>query len=152
VADDAEDEPVRRRRRLPTPPGWVAAVLTGVVVGLLGAALTVGSLRGCDAVRGTESCGGGPGLLLLVVILALMVVLGALLLTLMRQTNARAASFLGVGVLAVVVLLTPQDQLFSAWMFLVVPVLAAAGYLLANWVTTAFVEPRPERGPEHDVR
>jgi hypothetical protein len=28
----------------------------------------------------------------------------------------------------------------------------AASYLVAHRVTTALVEPRPERGPQHDIR
>ncbi len=26
------------------------------------------------------------------------------------------------------------------------------GYVLSHWVTTAFIEPEPEDGPQHDVR
>ncbi len=132
-------------------PGWVAALVTGLVVGASGAGLTWVSLRGCEAVKGTESC-GGPGLLLLVVIVVLMVLLGGLLLALLRVPEPRSTSFLGVGVLVVVVLVTLIQQLFSGWMFLVVPLLGAASYVLALRITTAFVEPTPERGPEHDVR
>jgi hypothetical protein len=151
----APQEPDRARPRgprLPTLPGWLAALLSGLVVGVLGALLTYLSSRGCDAVRGTKSCGGGPGLLLLVAILALMVLLGAVLLAALRLPDARATSFLGVGVLTVVVMLTLMDQLFSPWMFLVVPVVGAAAYVLAHGVATAFIEPGPEPGPEHDVR
>jgi hypothetical protein len=64
----------------------------------------------------------------------------------------RATSVLGVGVLCVVALLVLFDALTSPWMFLVVPLVCGAGFVLAHRVTTAFVEPRPERGPEHDVR
>ena len=53
---------------------------------------------------------------------------------------------------AVAVLLTPEDVLFSAWSFFVVPLAGAASFVLAHWVTTTFVEPTPERGPEHDIR
>lgn len=141
----------RKRPGPPRLPGWVAALLTGLVVGVFGAALTWASLRGCDAVKGTESC-GGTGLFLLVVIVVLMVLLGGLLLALLRVPEPRSTSFLGVGVLVVVVLVTLIQQLFSGWMFLVVPLLGAASYVLALRITTAFVEPTPERGPEHDVR
>jgi hypothetical protein len=37
-------------------------------------------------------------------------------------------------------------------MLLAVPVVGAAAYVLASWVTTAFVEPRPQKGPEIDAR
>ncbi len=141
----------RKPPSLPAVPGWVAALVAGFVVGAFGAGLTWVSLRGCEAVKGTESC-GGTGLFLLVVIVVLMVLLGGLLLALLHVPEPRSTSFLGVGVLAVVVLVTLIQQLFSGWMFLVVPVLGAASYALAHRITTAFVEPVPERGPEHDVR
>lgn len=141
----------RKRPSLPALPGWVAALVTGLAVGASGAGLTWLSLRGCEAVKGTESC-GGPGLFLLVVIVVLMVLLGGLLLALLRVPEPRSTSFLGVGVLVVVVLVTLIQQLFSGWMFLVVPLLGAASYVLALRITTTFVEPTPERGPEHDVR
>ncbi|QWZ07476.1 hypothetical protein KRR39_18835 [Nocardioides panacis] len=141
----------RRRPRLPPPAGGVAALVTGALVGLAGALLTYLSLRGCEAVRGTESC-GGPGLLLLVVILGLMVLLGSVVLAALRVSEPRGTSLLAVGVLAVVVLLVPQEALFSAWTFLAVPVMGAAAYALARWVTHLHVETPPERGPAHDVR
>ena len=131
--------------------GGVAALVTGALVGLGGALLTYLSLRGCEAVRGTESC-GGPGVLLLVAILAVMVLLGGVVLAAFRVSEPRGTSLLAVGVLAVVVLLVPQDALFSAWTFLVVPVAGAAAYALAHWVTHLHVETPPERGPAHDVR
>jgi len=146
----------RRARRtgpaLPALSGRMASVLVGLLVGLLGAALTFAALRGCDAVRGTESCGGGPGLLLLVAVLAVMVLAGALGLALLAVAEPRSTSFLAVGVLCVVALVTLMEQLFSPWMFLVVPLLTGLCFLLAHWVSTTFVEPPPERGPEHDVR
>ena len=113
--------------------------------------LTYLSLRGCEAVRGTETC-GGPGIFLLVAILALMVLLGGVLLAVLHVSEPRGTSLLAVGVLAVVVLLVPQDALFSAWTFLAVPVVGAAAYALARWVTHLHVETPPERGPAHDVR
>ena len=155
-ADEPTQEPGQRkapraRRGLPTLPARVAALLGGLVVGAFGAGLTWVSLLGCDAVRGTESC-GGTGVLLVLVILVLMVLLGGLVLTLLHLSDAKATSFLAVGVMFVVVLLTPQDALFSPWMFLVVPLVSAAAFVLAHWVTATFVEPRPEKGPAHDVR
>ena len=141
----------RSRPSLPTPPGWVAALVTGLVVGAAGVALTYLSLRGCEAVRGTQTC-GGPGLLLLVVFLVLMVLLGGVVLAVLGLPDSRSTSFLAIGVLCVVVLLAPTDRLFSAWMFLLVPLVAAAAYVLAHRVTTTFVEPGPEKGPEVDVR
>ncbi len=122
----SEPEPAQPRRRarsrpsLPRLPGWVAALVTGIVVGLFGVALTALSLRGCEAVRGTQSC-GGPGAFLLVVILVLMVLLGGVVLAALGVSESGSTSFLAVGVLCVVVLLVLADRLFTAWMFVVVP-------------------------------
>jgi hypothetical protein len=149
---DRDEEPAPRLPfALPSPPARIAAMLAGAVVGAVGVALSYLSLQGCNAVRGTKSCGGGPGLLLLIVILVVMALLGGVLLALWAVPEPRSTSLLGVGVLAVVVLLGVLPQEYSVWMFLVVPVICAASYLLAHWVTTAFVE-LPEKGPQHDIR
>ncbi len=153
-AAEPEQEVERERRpfHLPALPVRLAAALTGVVVGLAGAVLTYAALQGCDAVRGTETCGGGAGLALLLVILVLMVLLGGVLLAAWRVSESpRGTSFLAVGALAVIAMLTAADQT-AVWTFVAVPVLCALTYLLATWVTTTYVEPQPERGPEHDVR
>jgi hypothetical protein len=138
---EREPEPAPRRKAPRTAPllaPRVAAGLTGLLVGAAGTALTYGSLRGCEMLRGTESC-GGPGLLLLVAILALMVLAGALLLALLKVSTARGTSFLGVGLMAVVVLVALMEQLFSVWMFLAVPLICAVSYVAAHWVTTVDV-------------
>jgi hypothetical protein len=151
--EEPDEEPVAEREpfRLPTIPGRLAAAITGLLVGAFGAMLTYLSLKGCDALRGTETC-GGTGVLLLVVILVLMVLLGGVVLAAWQITDPRSTSFLAVGVLAVLVMLTLMQQLFSPWMFLIVPILSALAYVLSHWVTTAFIEPKPEDGPQHDVR
>ena len=140
------------RLSMPSLPPRLAVAVTGLLVGIVGVALTYVGLQGCDAVRGTATCGGGPGLLLLVVILAVMVLLGAACLRLLGIGEAGGTSFLAVGVVVVVCLLALQGVLQSAVMALVLPVLCVLAYLLAHLVTTAFVEPRPEKGPQHDVR
>ena len=144
--------PARRKAARTTPrvPGAAGAVAAGLLVGFGGTALTWAGLRGCEALRGTDSC-GGPGLWLLVAIVVVMVVVGALLLALLKVPDPHGTSFLGVGITAVVALLVLMDSLFSPWMFLVVPLLAATAYALAHWVTTRFVE-LPEDGPNVDVR
>jgi hypothetical protein len=128
--------------RLPAVPSRVAALVTGLVVGLFGVAATSLALAGCEAMTGTSSC-GGPGFFLLVAILAAMVLLGTGLLRAWKVADAGSTSFLAVGVLTVVVLLVLLDLVFSAWMFLVVPLLAAAAYALAHWVTTRFGDEAP---------
>jgi len=145
----------RPRRRpdlsaLPDLDPRLAALLTGLVVGVVGCLLTYLGLRGCELLRGTSSC-GGPGLFVLVAILALMVVTGAVLLAAWKIGEPVATSLLGVGITTVVGMLVLLDVIFSGWMFLVVPALTTAGFGAAHWVTTRFVD-QPERGPEIDVR
>lgn len=130
-------------------PG-AASLVVGALVGAVGTGLTWAALQGCEALRGTDSC-GGPGLLVLVAILALMVIAGALLLKALRVAEPNATSFLGVGLMTVVVLVTLMESLFSAWMFLAVPVLTALSYLAAQWVSTRFVDTE-KAPPGVDVR
>jgi len=126
-------------------------LLTGLVVGLLGAVLTYGGLQGCEVLRGTDSCGGGPGFLLLVGILAVMALAGGGLLAWLGVSDPRSTSFLGVGITAVVAMLALLETLFTSWMFVLAPVLSGAAYLLAWWVTSRFVE-QLDDGPGVDVR
>jgi hypothetical protein len=140
----------RAARTGPLVPVPVAAVLTGLLVGLAGTALTYVSLRGCEMLQGTESC-GAPGLGLLVVIVVLMMLGGALVLKVLGVSDPRGTSFLAIGLMCVVVLVTLMEDLFSAWMFVAVPLICAASYAIAHWVTTQFVEAADDR-PHVDVR
>ena len=151
----AEPAPPRRKaprapRTTPVVSAPIAAVLTGLVVGVLGTTLTYVSLRGCEMLKGTESC-GAPGLGLLAAIVVLMVLGGAVLLRLLRVSEPRGTSFLAVGLMCVVVLVTLMEDLFSAWMFVAIPLISAVSYATAHWVTTQFVETVDER-PHVDVR
>lgn len=130
----------RRERSTPSLPGPVSAVLTGVIVGAVGAAATYGAMTGCEAVRGVSTCGGAPGFFILVAIFVLMVLLGSAVLKAFRVSDSNSTSFLAVGVVTVIVMLTLLDVIFSVWMFAVIPVLSALAFLLANWVTTRFDE------------
>jgi hypothetical protein len=143
--------PKRPKRTGPLLPAPLAALATGLLVGLVGTALTWVSLRGCESVRGTDSCGGGPGFGLLVLIVVVMVLLGAALLRLLGLSEAGGTSFLAIGLLCVVVLVTLMEELFSVWMFLAVPLISAATYALGHWITTRFVE-STDPGPGPDVR
>jgi hypothetical protein len=125
-------------RSLPRLSGRAAAALTGAVVGAGGTAATVGALAACEAVRGVSTCGGAPGFFVLVAILALMVLSGALLLKAWQTKDPGSTSFLAVGIVAVVAMLVLLDVIDSPWMFLVIPALGAASYLLAHWVATRF--------------
>jgi len=142
--------PPAAERSGPRLPPRLAAVLTGLLVGLAGAGLVFGGFRGCEVVRGTDSC-GTPGGLLLVAIVIVMVLIGSVLLAWLRVSDARGTSFLGVGITCVVAMVALLETLFSTWMFVVVPLVSAAAFLLAEWVTTRFVE-QPDRGPGVDVR
>ncbi len=131
-----------KSRRVPRGPvltGYPASALTGLLVGLLMVGLTVASLRGCEAIRGTSTC-GGPGLLVLVIILVLLVMLGQVLLKALRVPDPGSTSFLAVGLIAVVALLFLIDVILDWQMVIVIPLVGMASFLLSHWVTTAFVE------------
>jgi hypothetical protein len=135
-------EPTPRPKRefhLPTIPGVAASVVTGVVIGLLAVLLTGLSLRLCELLKGMPSC-GGPGIFLLIAILILLTYVGGWLLRAWRITDPISTSFLAVGLLAVIAMLFFIDALFSPWMLLVIPVVAAGTYALSWWVTTTFVD------------
>jgi hypothetical protein len=112
--------------------------VTGLVVGVAGGAATYAAMAGCEAVRGVSTCGGAPGFFILVAIVVLMILLGTLLLKAFKVGDPGSTSFLAVGVVTVVAMLTLLDVILSPWMFVVIPVLSAAAYLLAHWVTTRF--------------
>jgi hypothetical protein len=134
-------EPARVRRPLPTVSlaGLPAAAVTGVVVGALGVLLVWLAGVGCEAVRGTSSCGGGPGLLVLVVVLGVLAWVGSLLLRVFAVPDAGSTSVLAVGVLAVLVMVFLLGSLEAWWAALAVPVASVAAYCVAWWVTTAVV-------------
>ncbi len=144
-APDAPEEPAPGARKasrtvsLPAIGGRAAAIVTGLVVGALLVGLVWGSLRLCEVVRGTSSC-GQPGFLVLLAILVLLVLVGRALLNGFGVGDAGSTSFLGVGVAAVVVLLFLSGQLFEWWTALVVRAAAVVSFTLAHWVSTAFVE------------
>ena len=140
----------RAARTGPLLPARLAAALTGLVVGAAGTGLTYAGLLGCEALRGTDSC-GGSGVFLLLAIVVLMVLGGTVMLKALGMKDPGGISFLAVGVTCVVVLVTLMEELFSPWMFLAVPLISCAGYVLASWVTTRFVETQ-ETGPGVDVR
>jgi hypothetical protein len=128
------------RSTIGRPPAFPAAILTGVVVGLVGTGLTVLGFHGCHAARGTTSCGGGPGLTLLVLIVLVMALVGIVLLRVLGVEPARTIAVLGTALICVVAMLLLSGVLFSVWMFLAIPLIGAATFGLAYWVNTAFVE------------
>lgn len=129
-----------RRPRLRTIklPGWVAALVTGLLMGLLIVGLTAAFERGCAAIRGTSSC-GSAGLWLNLLSLIIAIVVGSLLLKLFGQTDTGSTSFLAVGLVVVIAMLFFLGSIFSWQMIIVIPVLSALAYLAAQWVTSSFV-------------
>ncbi len=125
---------------MPAIGGYPAAGLTGLLIGLLLVGLTAGALRGCEALRGTATCGGGLGITTLVGIMALLVVLGGLVLRRFDVPDPISSSFLALGMVSVVSLLFLLDILMTPWGIVLIPLLTVLSYLAARWVTTAFVE------------
>ncbi|MCW2793490.1 MAG: hypothetical protein JWO76_2588 [Nocardioides sp.] len=146
VAEQAgpEDSMPRRkarpRRELPVIGGMPAAIITGVLVGIITVGLTWGSLHLCEVVQGTSSC-GNPGFFLLAAIMVVTILLGGLMLKAWGVPDPYSTSFLAVGLLAVLALLFLVDVLFSSTMIIVIPAIAAATFALSHWVTTALIEP-----------
>jgi hypothetical protein len=115
-------------------------VVTGLVVGLGMVGLTWAAMRTCEVARGTSSC-GGTGYPVLLVILVLMVLVGTALLRAARVPDAAATSVLAVGMASVVALAFLVDVLLDRSMVVVLPLVTAATYAAAHWVTRTFVEP-----------
>jgi len=116
-----------------------AAAVTGLAVGITGVMLTTLGLGGCEALRGTSTC-GRPGFFMLVAILLVMVLVGAALLKLWQVTDPTSTSFLAVGIVTVIAMLVLLDVIFSPWMFVVIPALGVLAYVGSHWVTTRFSE------------
>lgn len=111
-----------------------ASAIVGAVVGLLACGATWLALQGCEAIRGTSSC-GGPGFLVLVAILILLVLAGVGLLRLVRVPQPPSTSLLAVGLLSMITLLVFSSWIFEWWSVLVITPLSAGCYVLAQWVT-----------------
>lgn len=135
-----EARPRLRRRVRMNLPGPLAALVTGAVVGLVLVGLTVAALHLCSVMRGTSSC-GKPGIVLLLAITAVAIVLGSLLLRMTGVAAHGSTSFLGVGLLDVLILLAFLPILDESWVVIAVPVLAMVTFLAAWWLTTTYVEP-----------
>ena len=133
--------------KLPTMKPAFAALFTGVVSGLICVALTWGEIATCEAIRGNNECGDGFGLLAVVVVLAIEIVVGANLLKAFKVADPFSTSFLGVGLVAMVVMLTfmGDDNMASPAMIAIIPALTAVAFLLSWWVTVKFIEEPADR-------
>ncbi len=117
-----------------------AALVTGVLVGVITVGLVWLSFRLCEVIGGTSSC-GNPGFLVLLAIFVIAALLGGQLLAAFGVSDGTSTSFLAMGVVAVVMLMVPGSVLFAWWMVIAVPVVAMPAYVLAHRLTTAMVEP-----------
>jgi hypothetical protein len=153
-ADDVEPEPAvppkepkaSKAPRGPVAPpltGLAAAIVTGLLVGVLVVLLTGGGLQVCEAAQGTSTC-GRAGYPMVLAIFVIAVVAGGALLRWSRVPDPTSTSFLAVGLLTVIALLFLVDQLDSWWMLGVIPAVSVATYALSHWVTTAVIEPARE--------
>ena len=159
-ADEAPAEPAGPKRRgsrqLPTIAlsGIPAAAVTGVVIGGLAVLLAWLATSACDVVRGTSSCGGGPGLLILVVVLVALAYAGGALLRVFGAPDAGSTSILAVGIMAVLVLVFLLGSIDEWWMAIAIPVAAVIAFCASWWVTSAVVglDTEAEAPEPHDVR
>ncbi len=110
--------------------------------------------RSCDAVTGRPSCGGGVGSIILMAVLAFTCLLGFYLLRMLDVPNAALVAFFGVTLPVIIILLFLIEAVFSAWMVLVVPVLAAVCFA-GSAAFTRSVQSTPAEGydvaPPDDV-
>lgn len=125
---------------VPALPARTAVAITGTVVGGLAVLLTWLSISACDVVRGTASCGGGPGFLILVAVLIMLAYAGALLLSAFGVPDAGSTSVLAVGITAVLVMLFLLDSIYDWWMVIAIPVVAVIAFVGSWWITNAVVE------------
>lgn len=123
-----------RAWRIPHLDLRVAAVITGLLVGLVSVGLAAGALALFSEVRGVSSGGGRWGSLTFVVIAFIAFVAGELLLAAFGSNQARLTSFLGVVLTIVLILGVFLDLADSSWALVLVPVLGAVAYLGAHWL------------------
>ncbi len=135
--------------KLPSIKPAYAAMLTGVIAGVISVLLAKGASAGCEAVRDDDSCAGGLGLVALVAILGIEVLIGANLLKAWKVADPFSTSFLGVGLVAMVSMLFFLQVLDSPRMLVVIPLITAVSFLISWWVTVRFVE-EPDDEPDAD--
>jgi hypothetical protein len=127
------------RRRDPRVPYPVAAAAVGLLVAILARVLVLGGERACDVIRGTSTCGTTGGFLLLV-IAAAMIYVGSRLLRFLAVPEPGLTSVLGTSLVAIAVLTVLLDEIFSTWMWVVLPVVAALLYAFSAWAATRLSE------------
>jgi hypothetical protein len=126
----------RRDSRLPYP---VAAGAVGLLVAVMARVLIFGGERACDIVRGTSTCGSMGGFLLLL-IAAVMIYAGTRLLRFLAVPEPGITSVLGTALLAIAVLTVLLEEIFSLWMWVALPVVAAVVYAFSAWAAATLSE------------
>jgi len=117
----------------------LGAAVAGALAGLVAAGLYYATGQGCLWLRGPGGC-GGIGLLSTITLLLISGAVGAGLLWAFHQRDPVSTSYLGIGLMAMVVMLTVMRQLDNWWMVAFIPALTAGCYLTAWWLTSIIIK------------
>jgi hypothetical protein len=118
--------------RNPRLPYLLTAAAVGLLMAVLAQLLVIGGQQACEVVRGTSSCGSAGGFMLLAIGL-LLVLAGTRLLRALAVPDPVITSVLGVALVTIVVLAVLIDVIFSIWMWVVLPLVAAVAYGFSAW-------------------
>lgn len=130
--------------RLPQLNVYLAAAITGAVVGIVAVILGIASLAIFDAVRGVSSGGGLWGGLTFAAIAVIAGFVGELLLRGFGSTSGRLTSVLAV-VLMIVAMLGLFLDVVDTWAALpLLPVTGIAAFVLARWLIEIAESAPPE--------
>lgn len=130
--------------RLPRLNIYVAAAITGAVVGLVAVLLGIAALAIFDAVRGVSSGGGLWGGLAFAGIAIVAGFIGEALLRGFGSTSARLTSFFAI-VLVIIAMLGLFLDLADSWVALpLIPLLGIAAFSLAQWLIDIAESTPPE--------
>lgn len=116
----------------------LGAAVAGTLAGLIAAGLYYAAGQGCLWLRGPGGC-GGIGLFSTIALLMIAGAVGAGLLWLFHQRDPVSTSYLGIGLMAMVVMLSVMRQLNNLWMVAFIPALTAGCYLTAWWLTSIII-------------
>jgi hypothetical protein len=131
--EEAEEEADEGRYDAPPLPPVLILGVVGLLAGFVTIALIWLSEQGCDRVRDSPNC-GAAGFPLLVLAVVITIVLGSLALSRLAMPHPKLVAFLGVGFMLLLVLAFGSNDLFSTWTLVVVPVLTAITFLVANLI------------------